>query len=244
MALTTPRVIVYGSCVARDTVTFLGDRCSLVQYSARQSIISAMSPPSALPAEPALDSAFQQRMVRDDFASSVARRIPEIADSIDLLLLDLVDERLDVIALPESGHITKSLELVRSGLLVQLPAVRPLPPFGSLDHFSHWAPAALRFAELLRGSGLLERTLLIDATFAAVTDAGEPVKRWRGKPAAAWNLAYRPYVELLADAGLRVHRIAEADAVSTAAHQWGPAPYHYVERAYRAIGAEIGAMTL
>lgn len=243
MALTTSRIFVYGSCVARDTIGFLDESFSLVGYTARQSMISGMSPPVELPAEPDLDSAFQARMVREDFASSIARRLPEIADSLDLLLLDLIDERLDVIALPGGGHVTRSLELVQSGLLDQLPDARTLPPFGSRGRYRLWEPHALRFVDLLRETGLLERTLLIDATFAALTDTGEPVKKWRNNPAATWTRAYRPYADLLAESGVRVHRITEPEAISSTSHQWGPAPYHYVDSTYLAVTNTIAEMT-
>lgn len=235
----TTRLLIHGSCVSRDTVPFLGPGFQLVKYTARQSIISAMSPPVALPAEPSLSSPFQARLVRDDFTSSVPATLRARPDEVDLLLVDLVDERLGVVGLPGGGFLTRSQELLDSGLLEALPggALRVIP-FATEEHFALWRPAAERYVDLLRETGLLERTLLVEATFAATTDAGGPATQWWGEPAEAWNEAYRRYHDVLAQAGVRTHVIGER-AVACSTHQWGPAAYHYADDAYLAIAAAV-----
>jgi hypothetical protein len=235
------RVLVYGSCVARDMVNVLGPGYRLVGYSARQSMISAMSPPVHRWAEPDLASPFQARLVMDDFGSSMAATIRSTADDVDLLVLDLVDERLGVVALPDGRYLTRSQELVDSGLLVHLPEDSPLIPFGTREHFLLWRAAARDFVELLRTTGLLERTLVIEATFASTTDKGTPATRWRGEAASVWNERYRPYYDSLATTGMRTHVIG-ARAIAASDHQWGPSAYHYVDDTYRAIAETVHAM--
>ncbi|MBU9944166.1 MAG: hypothetical protein KTQ12_05930 [Dermatophilaceae bacterium] len=235
------RVLVYGSCVARDMVEFLGPGFQLVGYSARQSMISAMSPPVGLPTEPNLSSPFQARMVTDDFGSSVAERIRSAGADVDLLVLDLVDERLGVLALPGGRYLTRSQELIESGLLVHLPPAAPHIRFGTNDHLLLWRAAARGFVELLRTTGLLERTLVVEATFASTTDKGTPATRWRGESASVWNERYRPYYDSLVSTGMRTHVIG-ARAIAASDHHWGPSAYHYVDDVYRAIAETVHAM--
>lgn len=236
--MSATRLLIHGSCVSRDTMPFLGARYELAGYTARQSLISSMSAPVELPGPSRLDSPFQARLVRDDFASSIPGVLRSAADDVDLLVLDLVDERLGVLALPGGMHVTRSQELLDSGLTDRLPAATESIPFSSDEHFARWRTAADAYVELLRQTGLLERTLLIVATFAATTDAGGPVTQWRGEPAAAWNERYERYHDVLVTAGLRSHVVGKR-AVASTKHQWGPSAYHYVDDAYLAIAATI-----
>lgn len=236
--MSATRILIHGSCVSRDTVPFLGPGFQLVKYTARQSMISAMSPAVNLPAEPRLNSPFQARLVRDDFASSMSAMLRAPAVDVDLLLLDLVDERMGVVGLPGGGYMTRSQELLDSGLLREIPDASPVIPFGSEEHFALWRPAAERYVELLRETGLLDRTLLVEATFAATTDTGGLATSWLGEPAAAWNERYRRYHAVLTHGGLRTHVVGER-AVACSTHRWGPAAYHYADDAYRAIAQAV-----
>ncbi|WP_418606330.1 DUF6270 domain-containing protein [Georgenia sp. SUBG003] len=75
------RALLYGSCVSRDAFQHLGGGYELLQYVARQSLISAMSPAAVLPAQPSLVSPFQERMVRDDVASTAPSVLLDRADA-------------------------------------------------------------------------------------------------------------------------------------------------------------------
>lgn len=232
------RVLLYGSCVSRDMFEHLDDDYQLVEYVARQSLISTTSSPVELPEGPDLQSPFQRRMVTGDFASSIGNTLAERADDIDLLVLDLVDERLGVIHLPTRGYVTRSQELLDSGLLAHFPDASGMIPFGSRAHRALWRTAAASFIGTLRQTGLLERTLLIESTFASRTDSGTPANEWWNRPARHWNKLYAPYYQVFKDAGVLTHVIG-SDAVADAAHQWGPSAYHYADSAYLAIAATI-----
>ncbi|WP_418606724.1 DUF6270 domain-containing protein [Georgenia sp. SUBG003] len=234
------RALLYGSCVSRDAFQHLGGGYELLQYVARQSLISAMSPAAVLPAQPSLVSPFQERMVRDDVASTAPSVLLDRADDIDLLVLDLVDERLGVVVLPEGGYATRSQELLDSGVLEALSAPPRRIDFGEAQHLALFTEAASRFVDLLRDTGLLARTLLVDATFAAVTESGVRAPLWRGQPAEAWNRRYRAYVEVLRDAGIRTHTVEHA--VAGDAHRWGPAAFHYAPTVYTEIVRAIGTV--
>lgn len=240
--MSAARLLIHGSCVSRDTLPFLGAGFELAGYTARQSMISSMSAPLELPGPPRLDSPFQARLVRDDFTSSMAATLRHSAHDVDVLVVDLVDERLGVMAVPGGGYLTRSQELLDSGLLELLPEGGVMVPFASEEHFALWRPAAERYVELLRETGLFERTLVVVATFAATTDAGGPAAQWWGEPAAVWNERYERYHDVLLNAGLRSHRVGKR-ALASSTHQWGPSAYHYIDDAYLAIAAAAREIT-
>lgn len=233
-----PNVLLYGSCVSRDTYEFLDEGFNLVGYTARQSLISACTPPVTVPAEPGLASTFQRRMLIKDFSSSIRATLTERPKEIDLLVLDLVDERVGVVPVGSGRYLTRSQELLDSGLLKHIPEARAPVHFGSDEHFALWRPAAATLLGVLQQTGLLARTLLIEATFAARTDTGAPASRWWNKSARHWNKVYARYYKVFKDAGVRTHVIGD-DAVADSQHKWGPSAYHYVDHAYLGITRSI-----
>jgi uncharacterized protein DUF6270 len=103
------RVAVFGSCVTRDLFEDPLMRPSLVHYAARSSIISAVAPPVPIaPDAVALDSAWQHRCVLADFGKTFFASLEEARP--DWLLIDLIDERFDVIRTAGS-FVTRSSAL-------------------------------------------------------------------------------------------------------------------------------------
>ena len=241
MSKNATQLMVYGSCVSRDMVPFLGEGYELLHYSARQSLISAMAPPSEPPCEPQLESAFQRRIVLEDLRSSVPRTLESLGSKTDVLVMDLVDERLGVIALQGGGFCTRSQELLSSGLLERTEGHSEVIAFGTDEHFALWEGAAEQFLQLLSRTGLLKKTLLIEGTFASLADDGSAANKWWHQPANFWNHSYRRYHEVLKTAGLRTHVVGEA-AISSSAHKWGPAAFHYVDQAYMAMTRAVREM--
>lgn len=98
-----PRIALLGSCVTRQAFQFREwpaewrlDRP--VHYQARTSLVSLLSPPLD-PPEPliaAIADPFEQRATRDDFQRNFWSRLR--ACDPDLLIIDLVDERFDLLA--------------------------------------------------------------------------------------------------------------------------------------------------
>ncbi len=108
MSGAAPRIALLGSCVTRQAFRhhegaepWRLDRP--VHYQARTSFASLVSAPLA-PPEPllaAIADPFEQRSMRDDFQRTFWSRLS--ASEADLLIIDLVDERFDLLACEQDG---------------------------------------------------------------------------------------------------------------------------------------------
>ncbi|GGG64061.1 hypothetical protein GCM10011374_29510 [Kocuria dechangensis] len=233
------RLSIYGSCVSRDTFEFLGPGFELSTYVARQSLISATTPAIELPGELELTSNFQRRAVSDDFASRAVVRLRGKIKETDLLLLDLVDERLGVLSWPGSRWVTRSSELKHSGVLGSL-SHRPVHvAFGTSRHLQLWSVALQRFTHRLRHAGLLDRVVVVRAPWADVTVQGDALPSFAGHTIAEVNAMFERYYALLENLGYRSIELPSELAVSDREHRWTAAPYHYQKPAYEYLAQEI-----
>ncbi len=92
-------LLIYGSCVSRDIFNLEESRdFKLTDYYARSSMASLCS--EAYENEEALSripSAFRRRMVACDFSKEILSAKDKFA-AADVILIDLIDERFDLIA--------------------------------------------------------------------------------------------------------------------------------------------------
>ncbi|SKC38907.1 DUF6270 domain-containing protein [Krasilnikoviella flava] len=235
------RVFIYGSCVSRDTFEHLDpDQFELVQYVARQSALSAYTRPVTLVEPPRLESHFQQRMVSGDYASSLQTAIPEAAASTDLVLIDLVDERLGAYVLPDGSVVTRSTELVQSGAEQQLPAGSQHLPFGSEQHFQYWSQGIAAVGELIRHHMPRAAVVLLDLPWAERSETGSPTPDSFGVTAAEANPTFRAYAQVAGQAlGAEVISLRPEEVASSPDHPWGDAPFHYAEDVYLRVVKEL-----
>lgn len=231
-----PRVLVYGSCVARDTVEAAGDRIDLRGYVARQSLLSAGSDASAhLPEDLGLESSFQARMVRADFAGLLPARLEELADGIDLLLWDLADERHGVHRFSDGTFVTRSIDTIRSEAVAAVLDEAVHLPFGDDGHFALWRERATRFVEELRRQGLLERTVVLEVPWALRTTEGAPTPWSMGVRAGDANARFARYYATLHDLGVRTIALPPESVLADPGHRWGLAPFHYAPGVYAEV---------
>ena len=233
-------ILIYGSCVSRDAFEGLDDGYELLGYVARQSLISAMTPGTTLLDGEALGSKFQNRSLRGDLSSNLVPTLRRFASDTDLLLIDLTDERLGVMKLPDDSYITHSHELLSSGRLEKLSKVPKRIDFATEQHFLLWATAATKFSRHLKDIGLLDRSLVINNPWATHTESGEPVPKFR-LSTAEMNDAFPRYFNHLRGLGFQIYDLPSEASVSTIDHKWGPAPYHYGLSAARFIAGAVSA---
>lgn len=183
------KIAIFGSCVSRDSAEFISDS-EVVAYVARQSVTSLESPHGTLGTDfSGLDSAFQKRMVCGDLKGDGVERIVSNAAGLDLVLVDLVDERRGYWLFPDATTMTNSLEVESSG--AALAAWRNgarLVKFGTDEHFARWKTGFETLVEGLITSQLWNRTIFLDIEWArALEGAQHPYndkiavlgRRWR-----------------------------------------------------------------
>jgi hypothetical protein len=237
------RTFIYGSCVSRDTFSFLDpSRYTLVNYVARQSLVSAFSTPGPPLVDPAkLNSAFQRRMLEQDAASALPNLLQDAAAETDILLWDIFDERLGYFPGQEAAASTNSVEIQRLAQQ-EASAAAPAVAFGTRRHFKRFAEALEQFAELLSSTGLLQRTLLIAPPWATCTDTGAVTPTSFGLDAHSANEKVQTYIDLIAStASIPVLRTDPAVTVASSSHRWGAAPFHYVDEVYTRLVDQIEA---
>ena len=236
------RTYVVGSCVSRDTFAFLDpSHFELGGYLARQSLISAFGPTARVPIDPALlTSPFQRRMLESDADSSIPGALRAAAQEIDLLLWDLVDERLGVLDHPDGGVSTDSVEL-RTQLHGDLPSGLTRTEFGTPEHLDRFAAALPPWRDLLAELGLLSRTVIVAPPWAALDTSGAPTPTSFGLDAGKANHLAEAYLAAAAEAlGVEIVGRDLAPRASMT-HQWGIAPFHYDDATYEELATEISA---
>lgn len=238
----TANVLIYGSCVSRDLFESMHPRRAPLAYVARQSLISATTPPVVIDAPIELASAFQRRMVESDFGSLLIPTMAEHAEATDLFLVDILDERLGVFHLPGGSYITSSSEVHASGVLNHLDGLSDRLWLGTDEHFDLWSRAAGAFVDEVDRLGLRDKTVVIETRFADHAEDGQALPAHLGKRADEWNSLYGRYFEHLSALGLPAAAIPQEFVVGSTTHKWGLAPYHYVDGAYHALADQIRRM--
>ena len=236
-------VFIVGSCVSRDTFEFLDPRSfELRGYVARQSLISAFAPASPLPQEiSSLSSRFQSRMTTDDALSSMPSALISSAPRTELLLWDLVDERLGVFEYADGAFSTDSVEL-RGARTAKPRGVHHA--FGSPMHRRLFREALASWRALLLELGLKDRALLVAPPWAERAVDGTAAPPSFGVKAEDANTALRDYVQMAVDVvGVRVIG-SDGPVLAEPYHKWGSSPFHYDDQTYlRLAGGIVGATT-
>ena len=227
------RLGIFGSCVTRDLFEHPALRPALARYASRSSLISAVAAPVALDAETVrLDSAFQRRCVIEDFGKRFLAELER--EQLDWLVVDLIDERFDVLRTPAS-YVTRSSAYDSAGLEEQhrFDRVRRLTGDAAalLEH------AAQAFAERVTAVLPAHRVIVHRARWMTRYRDGAALHDFpaeRADFAAHHNAALDDaYDALEHHLGGHAATIAFEDGryVADARHRWALEPFHY-EPAY------------
>lgn len=228
-------ILIYGSCVSRDTAEFLGDitvRC----YVARQSMISAVHGNADVDGEIQLDSAFQRRGVRSDFRGDAFERLSASASQSDVLLIDILDERLGVFQAPNKAYFTHTWELQRSTFLETQPSQPAHIQFATPEHFDIWSASLNDIAPRLASLNL---PTLVLAPQLAERDLDGNQLTYRNRSVASWNSDFDSYYEEIEKSELDICRPPVELAVADKDHKWGLAPFHYAAPMYEWFATKI-----
>lgn len=183
------KVAIFGSCVSRDTAEFIPD-AEVIAYVARHSVTSLETPHGTGGVDiSGLDSAFQKRMVTSDLTGDGIASIVENAKDLDLVLIDLVDERRGYWIFPDGTTMTNSLEAEICGATKDaLRAGARLVDFGTEEHFVKWKSGYEKLIEKLKDAELWHRTVLLDIEWACAIDGSpHPYRSTVGLLARRWR---------------------------------------------------------
>lgn len=225
-------IFIYGSCVSRDAFKLFDNKFTLLSYVARQSMISAFSPPVMASTSISLESKFQKRMVEGDLKSNLQPEITKHRNNITLLVVDLTDERLGVDKLTSTMYATHSVELVKSRWLSSLKTKPRLMEIGTISHWNAWKRSAEKFVDFLESVNLKDKTLVFYTPWAETSLEGDMVPSYRRHTASRMSTELAKCAAYLEALGLEVAYMPFELAVTTSEHEWGIAPYHYSPAAY------------
>ena len=237
-------LLIYGSCVSRDIFNLEESRSfKLTDYFARSSMGSLASPPySNTKALNRIPSAFRRRMVSHDFSKELLIADHKIARA-HIILIDLIDERFDLIKLPTGQIITHSSELSESGLLNEsmIDGYRSIQ-HGSEEHRELWLRGMYLFLDLLKKHKKLDRLIVNKVYWASEFEKDSqtefPVALKtieRANTELDWMYSHlgneldpEQFLEFPA-------RLLTADE----SHRWGISPFHYCDDYYKEALAQI-----
>jgi len=279
-------IAIFGSCVSRDTAEFIPNS-EVVAYVARHSVTSLQSPHGDKGTDLSeLSSAFQKRMVTSDLKGTGLERIAKNAKDLDVVLLDLVDERRGFWRFPDGTTMTNSLEIESCGAArVARRSGARIVEFGTDEHFDWWKSGFITLIKGLKDAQLWESTIFLDIEWAGALngaqhpqndgfakagrqwrrlqrgsrEAGRELSRGRGlgeawqslrnvKPteaeeyadrALAANQKYAKYSAFARSMLQIAISRCSADLRIESNHRWGPQPFHYRNKDYESIAAEI-----
>lgn len=232
-------LMIYGSCVSRDAFPLLGSDFKLLSYVARQSMISAISKPTMLLEGAELTSAVQNRSLAGDIRSNMLQLLRRHSAEIDVLVIDLTDEPLGVIQLPDGNYVTRSQELVSSGRMDGVQGRMRHINVLTERHWTLWENAATRLFSAVTELGLRDKTIVLNTPWAEMTDAGEPVDGFRGLDTSELNAYLGECCAHIRSLGFRVLDMPVELAYSSNQHRWGVAPYHLGEPARQWIADQV-----
>ncbi|MFG0851055.1 DUF6270 domain-containing protein [Pseudomonas sp. FYR_2] len=242
-------LLIYGSCVSRDIFNLEESRdFKLVDYYARSSMASLCS--DAYDNDEALSripSAFRRRMVSCDFSKEILSAKDKFSNA-DVILIDLIDERFDLISLPTGQLLTNSNELAESGLLDDDAALgHTVIKQGSNERRKLWLQGMQKFFEFLTELGKLDQVIINkvfwSSRFDKVTDKPFPVAHAIIESA---NQELSWMYESLGGLLRKDQFLDFSPSLLTAdeQHRWGPSPFHYCNSYYREALAQIITKTI
>lgn len=230
-------VAIHGSCVTRDAFSREDAQdISVEMYVARHGIVSAMSPPVlGLPTPGAGDLESASWRLRIGHCDAVKRLGQMLAESpADVLLIDLMDDRLPLIPL-EGSFVTESAELYEYLESVGSEQRLPTPMSRKLTHKrGFWLEYLERYCDLILAHYRPEQIIIHEAyqvpLYIDLSGRTRPFGPSVLKEIMLVNVSLADKYRALRHKLSGCSRISMTPSTrATETHRWGLAPYHYTE---------------
>lgn len=226
------RILILGSCISRDIFFYYPDDFYIVDYFARTSIKSLISPPLYISeGDINLPSAFQKRMVVRDFNKYFWERL-KIHD-YNFILMDLIDERFDLVEY-DGSFITKSSELDNSGYLndkSEYIKVISKKNYG----IGQWRCDLAAFLTKMNEYVKAENILMLKAYWASEYKEEKGSNDTFAPQIGVDNInrQLNEYYSSITELNPGISVIGTPQPLADKGHRWGLTPYHYVDEWYR-----------
>lgn len=234
-------ISIYGSCVTRDLFelkenTFM----QLKSYIARQSILSAVSPP--IPCEKddfKLDSNFKKNAVYNDFVKNSFTLLKN--DQSDYIIIDLIDERFSLMSYKNS-ILTVSSYLIESGYFTDINAVPMVKHYGNQYYYLNTNIKKFlkifckRIGEIYEPENIiLHKAFMLNKYIdKQMTMHNFDKNHLANNRKINERLSYiYDFLEKKMHCGLVIDICQDFHASEN--HKWGLAPMHYCEEYYREV---------
>ncbi len=217
------RISILGSCVSRDVFNDAPHgEFNVEAYWARTSMGSLFAEVPVKDVYTAkIKSTFQRRMVFADIRKQTKDSV--IDGDVDVMLVDLVDERFHLLESRPGARFTLSNEL-RSVLGDDLKKFRMIAS-GSPEFLKHWEDGWTKLVDAWGRRGLLDRVLVNKVYWQPATQGGAP---FNGEPWEHTNEVLATMYERQAKDLQCTQFIEYGDLLSCPDnHQWGAAPFHF-----------------
>lgn len=216
-------IFILGSCVSRDAFD-LDNSPELIDYRARTALGSAFAASTHFIDTVELElnpSAFQRRMVETDLEKQLADVLA--GSAFDFLLLDLIDERLQMVR-HDNSYVTYSPELQVCGFV---PDPKDLVEVGSSEYFEAFGVGLAKLLTIVPA----DKIIVNQVYWADITLAGEPVGN-ADQTHKHNQILDRLYRQLRRQPGIRFIVYDRSEFVSDPQHKWGPSPFHFGPNLY------------
>lgn len=212
-------IFVYGSCVSRDAFEFPHD-FNLVSYVARSPLGSSFSQRVSSLQDLDLSpnsSAFQRRMVETDLKKLLGPKLA--ASDFDILLIDLIDERLSLLQ-SDGGIATRSPELLACGMKDERGKILRST---SEEHYRAFVAGWDNLLKVVHPSRIVVSKAYwaqgVDEFHEATQDANRHLDRL--------------YKHIFKSGAVKAIEYPVETLRTDQFHRWGPSPFHYVSDFYR-----------
>lgn len=225
-----PHIAIFGSSVSADAI-FGRDTMKSAGYMARSSLASQIGS-EHLDNEilDQLPSPFQRKTVKADMEKSIWDVIE--AGSFDLMVIDFIDDRFDMLELPCGSIHTLSAEYV--GAMHKLGrTVNPdkIIPKYSDRKWALWQQGWDRLAQTLSRHDLLDRLFVNKVFYAQQDTTGRPLEGHPFKAENEWLLRIYSHLENTCPQ-VRFLHYDPALFIADPDHKWGLSPFHYGQNFY------------
>ena len=227
------RLAVYGSGISLDVMNGFSLPAETDFTVTGQSLASLTGPvdPNRLDLLSPADSS----IVTDDARGSVLDLVDERGDDLDLLVIDLGNERAGVARLAGGGLLTLSSELHLSGALDGVDVIRRVP-FGSEEHFQLFRSGLDLLVARLQAHHLVERTFALNLDLAVLADralrADVVALADCRRMALTANPVFERYFAALAERGINGLRLTSEQTRMDPDHPRGLAADHFTPAVY------------